>query len=209
MLTISNVLLVFLPVATLLAITPGPGMMFALAQGMKSGPIAGIATGLGAATGTFIHTLTAALGVAAFLQAYPLGFELIRWAGIAYLVYLGIKALRSEAPAIRQADLDSRAPLTAYKQSVLVNLLNPKVAIFVLAFVPQFIDPTVGSVFMQFLLLGGLLSIIGGLVDGAIGGVAGRIGSYLNGNAKVSAILTKMSGVIFLSLAAKLAFERR
>lgn len=202
-------LFLFTPIAILLALTPGAGMLFALGQGVKSGPLAGLAVGLGAATGTIAHTIVAAAGLAAILEAYPLSFEVIRWMGVAYLLYLGIKALLSSAAVSGPQGTALASPFQTYMQSIAVNLLNPKVAIFILAFVPQFIDPNSGSVFWQFLVLGSILSVVGGLVDGTIGATAGKLGSALRARPAVGQLLSKLTGVIFLSLAAKLAFEKR
>ena len=202
-------LFLFVPIALALALTPGADMLFALGQGMRSGTKAGIAAGLGAGTGAICHTLAAGLGLAALLAAYPLAFEVVRWAGVAYLAWLAFQAFKT--PPI-SADVQSAPPaslINAWRKGILVNLLNPKVAVFMLALVPQFIDPSRGSVFLQFLILGAILSFAGAAVNALVGAFAGRIGEMISRSAKLAKALQMATGCIFLGLAARLAFEKR
>ncbi len=152
-------LLIFMMAGIALNLTPGADMMYCLSQGLKSGPKAGFAASLGIATGSIIHVLLAAFGLAALIAANPLAFEVLRWAGVAYLVWLAVQALRTPL----QVDLPDEAkrsqPMKAWRDGVLVNLLNPKVIVFILAFLPQFVDPLRGSTVLQFLLLGLVLNI--------------------------------------------------
>lgn len=202
-------LLVFVPAALALNLTPGNDMLFCLGQGMRAGPRAGIAASLGIAAGGFIHVLAAALGLAALLASHPGAFEAIRWAGVAYLVWLAVQALR--APGLVLAPVEGRGytPGRAFREAVLVNVLNPKVAVFILAFLPQFVDPARGSGFLQFLLLGTVFNVGGTLVNAAVGGFAGRIGGWLAGRERLARAFQRLTGLIFLGLAARLAFERR
>jgi threonine/homoserine/homoserine lactone efflux protein len=202
-------LLVFVPAALALNLTPGNDMLFCLGQGMRSGPRAGVAASLGIAAGVLIHTLAAGIGLAAVLRAHPAAFEAIRWAGVAYLVYLAVQAWRSSGPLVAPAGGAPARALVAWREAVVVSLLNPKVAVFVLAFLPQFVDPARGSTFLQFFLLGAILNTGGTLINIAVGLFAGRLSGWLATRAHVARWLQRATGGIFLLLAARIAFERR
>ncbi|MCB4770318.1 LysE family translocator [Ancylobacter sp. Lp-2] len=202
-------LLVFAPAALMLNLTPGNDMLFCLGQGMKSGPAAGLSASLGITVGGFIHTIAAALGLAALLAAHPAAFEAIRWAGVAYLVWLAFKAFTAAGPLTGAANARRGSAGAAFRQAVLVNLANPKIVVFVLAFLPQFVDPSRGSPFLQFLLLGTILNVGGMIVNGLVGGFAGAVGRWLSGRAGFTRWFQRATGVIFLGLAARIAFERR
>lgn len=202
-------LILFVPIALALALTPGADMLFALGQGMRSGTRAGIAAGLGAGTGALCHTLAAGLGLAAFLNTFPLAFEIVRWSGVAYLAWLAIQAFRSPPISADGQTTSPSSAIRAWRKGIVVNILNPKVAIFMLALVPQFIDPSHGSVFLQFLIFGSILSFAGAVVNSLVGAFAGKIGTMISREVRVAKILQMATGFIFLGLAARLAFERR
>ena len=202
-------LLIFVPAALLLNLTPGADMLFCLGQGLKSGPKAGLAASIGIATGSMIHALLAAFGLAALLAAYPFAFEIIRWAGVGYLVWLAVQALRQPAARLRPTDCRAGSELRAWRDAVFVNLLNPKVAIFILAFVPQFVDPARGSTVLQFLLFGAILNVGGTIINGLVGAFAGGIGRALAANDRIARVYRWLSSLLFLGLAARLAFDRR
>lgn len=202
-------LLVFTPAALALNLTPGNDMLFCLGQGMRSGARAGVAASFGIATGGMIHTLAAALGLAALLAAHPGAFEAIRWAGIAYLVWLAVQTFRSPGLLLTPAAGRRDTPWRAFREAVMVNVLNPKVAVFILAFLPQFVDPARGSTFLQFMLLGAVFNIGGTVANLLVGIFAGRLSGWLAGRARVARAFQMATGGIFLMLAARLAFERR
>ncbi len=202
-------LLIFIPAALALNMTPGSDMLFCLGQGLKSGPRAGIAASLGVATGSFVHSLLAAFGLAALLAAYPFAFEIVRWAGVSYLVWLAIQAVRSRNAPLSAAQVGSGSVFAAWRDGAIVNLFNPKVAIFILAFVPQFVDPSRGSTLLQFLIFGAILNVGGTVINGIVGGFSGGIGRTLSSSAKLMAVYRWLTCCIFLGLAAKLAFDRR
>ena len=206
----TNQLLLFTSAAIALNLTPGADMLFCLAQGARSGPKVGLAASIGISTGALLHTLLAALGLATLIATHPIAFEALRWGGVGYLVWLAIRALRSGAiewsPA---AKCGKPSLLRAWREGTLVNLLNPKVAIFILAFVPQFVDPARGSTLAQFLVLGGILIAGGTVVNGLVGICAARVGRLLNENQRAGTSFQRATGVVYLALAAKLAFDRR
>lgn len=190
-------LVIFLAACLALNVTPGADMMFTIASGLRSGAQAGLSAALGVSAGLGVHVLAASLGVAALLAAHPAGFEILRWAGVFWLLWLAIEAFRAKPPETAQ----SAAGLAAsFRGGFLVNLFNPKTIIFILAFLPQFAaHGTLG----EFLMLGGIFMATSTLVNGAIGMFAGRIGPRL---AKAS-FLNRISGGVMLALAARLAFS--
>lgn len=195
-------LLAFIPAGLALNLTPGADMMFCLGQGLRSGPRAALAASAGISLGALIHTALAGLGLGALVAAVPLAFEVIRWVGVAYLLWLALQTLRQRA----QADVPPAPPKRALRAGLIVNLTNPKVILFVLAFVPQFVDPSAGPVLVQFLIFGGLLALGGFIINGAVGVFAGSAGQRL---ARGSRALDYISASVFAALAARLAILER
>lgn len=204
-----NQLYIFIPAALALNLTPGVDMMFCLGQGLKSGPKAGVAASFGITTGGFVHIGLAAFGLAALLAIYPIAFEAIRWAGIVYLLWLALQVFIKPLGKPAAIDMARADVWQAWRNGVVVSVLNPKVAIFILAFVPQFVDASRGSAFLQFLLFGGILSIGGAIINGLVGGFSGSIGAVLTGNKRLAQLYRSLSSAIFVGLAAKLAFDQR
>lgn len=198
-----HTLMIFIPVALALNLTPGADMLFCLGQGVRSGPRAGVAAAMGVAIGGLGHALAAGLGLAALLQAQPLAFEVIRWAGVIYLAWIGVQAFC--APAPRAGPGPSYSAARAFREGALVSLFNPKVAIFMLALVPQFIHPEAGPVLSQFLVFGLVMMVGGAVVNGLVGGFAGKLGRRF---AEARAMRWG-TGCLFLGLAAGLALDRR
>lgn len=199
-------LLSFVPAALALNLTPGADMMFCLGQGLRSGPKAAMAANLGIAVGGLVQVTVAGLGLGALVQAHPWAFDAIRWAGVAYLLVLAVQVLRAgPAPLARVVPA---APARVFRQALLVNLLNPKVILFILAFLPQFVDPA-RPVLAQFLPLG-LVFAGGGLaVNGVVGALAGSIGQRLAASAALARWLSRASAAIFAGLALRLALLQR
>ena len=199
-------LLAFLPAALALNLTPGADMMFTLGQGLKGGWRAGQAANLGIAAGGMVHVTLAALGLAAVLKAHPAAFEAVRWAGVGYLLWLAWKSLR--AGPVQPADV-IRAPAgKVFRQAMVVNLLNPKVALFILSFLPQYVDPS-RPVLVQFMVLGLVFSAGGLAVNGVVGGFAGTIGGRLAHSEALSRWLGRVTAGIFGLLALRLAVMER
>ncbi|MDQ0621591.1 MULTISPECIES: LysE family translocator [Paraburkholderia] len=195
--------------ATSIAITmaPGPDNLQVLARGISQGRAAGLVAALGFATGITFHTTLAALGVAALLRSSPLAFEAIKLAGAAYLVWIGIKALRSQGLATAH----ERAPqplMTVFRQSVLGNLLNPKVTLFFVVFLPQFVQ-TGGaqSVTVQMLELGALFMLQTLVVFSLFGVCAGMIGGWLRRRPRVGVWLDRLAGATFIALGIRVALR--
>src|SRR5690606_29504630 len=168
-------LLAYLAAATILVLIPGPGTAWIVAQTVAGGTRRGLHAGLGLETATLIHATAAGLGLSALLATSALAFELLKYAGAAYLVWLGIKAWREGGDA-PDAPAPPRAATHVYRRSVLTGVLNPKVALFFLAFLPQFVHPERGLAWLQFLVLGALLSLIGFANSATLAVVVGRFG---------------------------------
>lgn len=197
-------LLAFLPAALALNLTPGADMMFCLGQGLRSGPRAAVAGSAGISAGLMVHVLLAGLGLGALVAALPWLFDAIRWAGVAYLLYLAWQALRGGSDPGRKGP--GLRPAQAFRSGALINLSNPKVILFILAFVPQFLRPEAGSVLGQFLIFGLVLGIGGFLINALVGVFAGGIGRRL---AQGSRVLDWITGGIFATLALRLAVLER
>ncbi|WP_377509046.1 LysE family translocator [Octadecabacter sp. R77987] len=197
-------LVAFVPAALALNLTPGADMMFCLGQGVRSGPRAAIAASAGISVGGMVHVTLAGVGLGAVIAAVPWSFDVIRWIGVAYLLFLAYRALHQTG-----ADRDTTPPMTiarAFSTGFIVNLTNPKVILFVLAFVPQFVAPEAGPVLAQFLIFGAVLAIGGFLVNGAVGVFAGGIGRRFARGARALGWITS---AIFITLAARLAILER
>lgn len=195
------VLLAFLPAALALNLTPGADMMFCLGQGLRGGPRAALAADAGIGLAVMGHVTLAGLGLGAAVAAMPWLFDAIRWIGVGYLLWLAATALRSDGAA---TEIPAVRPARAFRQGLVVNLTNPKVILFVLAFLPQFTDPA-RPVLPQFLALGAVLSLGGLVVNGAVGVLAGGIGRRLAGSAGFNRWLGRVSASIFAALALRLA----
>ena len=200
-------LFAFIPAGLALNLTPGADMMFCLGQGLKSGRRAAMAANFGIAFGGLVHTTLAALGLGALVAAHPGAFEAIRWLGVGYLLWLAMGALRS-SPFAGEVAVARVSSGRVFLQALMVNLLNPKVILFILAFLPQFVDPA-RPILPQFLTLGLVFSIGGLIVNGAVGIFAGSIGQRVARSAGLAKWLSRISATIFGALALRLAFMPR
>ena len=204
----------FLVAALVVIAAPGPDSLNSLAIGLSRGRREGVAYALGVGGGCLLHTLWAALGISALVAASATAFAAIKWIGVAYLLWLGVQALRGGAPlALPSTSTLPRAVPAAqrFRQGLLTNALNPKVMLFFLAFLPQFVDPSGGaaSVPVQMLLMGGSFALITALAYCALASGAGSIGARLLGRPGVARALERATGLVFLAMAARLAFAER
>lgn len=198
--------LAFIPAALALNLTPGADMMFCFGQGLRSGPRSALAASAGISSGSMIHVLLAGLGLGAIVATIPWVFDVIRWIGVGYLLYLAWGAIRNGAVS---ADSPGKPTHFAFRDGLLVNLTNPKVILFVLAFIPQFVNPAQGSILGQFLTLGLIIAASGFVVNGLIGIFAGGAGRVLVANPRASRIMGWFTGGIFAALAVRLAIMER
>jgi threonine/homoserine/homoserine lactone efflux protein len=195
-------LLAFIPAAIALNLTPGADMLFCLGQGLRSGTKQAFAASAGVSMGSLTHVTIAGLGLGAIIAAFPWIFDVIRWIGVAYLLYLAVTALRASTQSGETVRLTSAQ---AFRQGYFVNLSNPKVILFVLAFVPQFVDPTQGSVLLQFIMFGGIIAFGGFWVNGLVGAFAGGLGQAMAGSEKFQRGIGYETATIFAALALRLA----
>lgn len=196
-----HTLLAFSAASLLLALIPGPDLLYIAARSLAQGRKAGIVSVLGIYTGVSVHISAAVLGLSALLASSVVAFDVVRYLGAAYLIALGVVTLLSRPQPVRPGAV--LAPLSLkriYLQGVLTNVLNPKVALFFLAFLPQFVHPTMGHIMAQTLVLGlvFILSAIG--IDFAAALLAGASGEWLQRRGDLSRGLNRLSGVIMLAL---------
>jgi threonine/homoserine/homoserine lactone efflux protein len=202
-----SLLAAYLVTVTLLMLAPGPDMLFALATGIKSGPRAGFVAAVGAAAGETVHITASALGLAAIFRAAPPLYDAVRFAGAAYLIYLGVQTLRSRNAPVSEGGRAADGARRALWRGAVTNLLNPKMALFSIAFLPQFVDTNRGNVALQFLVLGALFVALEILVDGTVGLLAGRFRQLL-ARRRFARRLHVVSGSVFVGLGAKIAISR-
>lgn len=190
-------------------IIPGPAVVLTLARAASSGTRVGVATGLGIAAGDLIHTALAVLGLSAIIMASAVLFSLIKYLGAAYLVFLGIKLFFDKTPLTVGSGGASLSPWQAFRQAILAELLNPKSALFFLAFLPQFVRPENGSVTLQLTILGVLFVGMGLLSTLFVAVSAGRVGTLLRRNQAVLCWQGKVVGSIYCALGLRLALQEK
>jgi threonine/homoserine/homoserine lactone efflux protein len=202
-------LLAFFAAAVLLALSPGPDNLFVLAQSALYGRSAGLYITAGLATGLVVHTAAVALGVAALVLASDAAFTLLKLAGALYLLYLAWQAWHAGNDAGGEGTLTRLTPWQYYRRGILMNVSNPKVALFFLAFLPQFASPAYGALAWQIVLLGLLFMLAALLVFGAIALLAGRLGGWLAHTPVVREVLHRLTGLVLAGLAMTLLFTGR
>src|SRR4051812_23933341 len=181
-----STLALFALAALALIAIPGPNMVYVATRSMSEGRRSGLASALGLETGTIVHVCAAAAGLSALIASSATAFDALRYLGAAYLVHLGVKALRQRATEA-EAEAAAARPVSlgrAYRQAIVVQLLNPKVALFFLAFLPQFLDPARGPVWTQVLVLGAILGVLGFFMDCAYAIVSAAAAGKLRGRSR-------------------------
>ncbi len=194
----------FFLASVLLALAPGPDNIFVLIQSALHGRLSGFAIVLGLCTGLICHTLAVTLGVAVIFQTSSLAFTGLKIFGVCYLLYLACKAFRASSTPIEAKKERTLSLGRLYRRGIVMNITNPKVSLFFLAFLPQFANPAMGSLGMQMLLLGLVFILATILVFGAIALLAGSLKNSLNQSNKVQKIMNRVAGTIFVGLALKL-----
>ena len=188
---------------------PGPATLLTIARATSSGARVGIATGAGIAAGDIIHTLMAIVGISAVIAASAVLFSVVKYAGAAYLVFLGIQAILTKTPIDPTAGTLPITARKAFRQAIVAEVLNPKTALFFLAFLPQFVDPAKGSVALQLAMLG-VIFVFLGLMSTVIFAVsAGGLGSLLRRNPTILKWQGRIVGGIYCALGVRLALQER
>ena len=207
-------LLPFALAVVALVLAPGPNQAMIVARSLGGGRRAGITASLGINAGTFMHTLAAAAGLSAIVATSAIAFIVIKVVGALYLFYLGVRLLTGNDHDAANSDARVRrgrstTGASAFVRAMVTGILNPKVAIFFVAFLPQFVDREAGSVFVQFLLLGAIFTVIAVTIDSLVALAAGSIGSFLARNPTVARWRERLTGAAFIALGVRLAFEKR
>jgi threonine/homoserine/homoserine lactone efflux protein len=191
---------VFLLAALILLLTPGPAVLYIIARSMDQGRLAGFVSVLSIEVGNSFHVLAATLGLSAILLSSALAFTVIKYLGAAYLVYLGIRRLLARDRDHEIASLQPQSLRRIFSQGVVVAMLNPKTALFFLAFLPQFVDPSAGAVSLQLLTLGGLFVLMAIITDGIYALLASTAGGWLKRNRSFLRAERYVVGSVYIGL---------
>lgn len=207
----------FLLATLALNLTPGPDMLYVIAQSVGQGRRAGVMSALGIGGGTLVHMAALALGLSTLLLSVPVAYDAVKYIGAGYLAYLGVRTLLSRRSTLGEevgtVDVEAggmKDKLVDYwgifRQGVITNVLNPKVALFFIAFIPQFVDPELGPVGWQVLLLGLIFNTSGTLVNSGVALIAGTLGDKLRTSKRVATIQRWFTGTVFIGLAVRLVW---
>jgi len=202
-------IVIFLAATVTLAFVPGPDNFFILTQSALRGRNAGLLVTVGLCTGLLIHTAAVAFGVASIFQTSALAFNLLKIVGAMYLLYLAWHAFRTGATKVDESSDLRMTSRSLYYRGVIMNITNPKVAIFFLAFLPQFTDPTKGSITIQMMMLGGIFIIATLLIFSTIAWSASFLGEWLKKSKKAHLLINRVAGVVFIGLAVRLVISER
>ncbi len=197
----------FLTAAFILSITPGPSVLYTLVRSLNGGKSEGILSALGLFTGGLVHVVAAAIGISSLLMTSAIAFMIVKFLGAAYLIYLGLRALMSQDTLLSKADVvvKPRCRGSAFYQGIITEVLNPKTALFFLAFIPQFVNVASGNLFTQFLFLGLITNLLNFAVDIIVATFAGPIGQKLQANYKFRQGQRITSGCTLIGLGAYVA----
>lgn len=205
----AETVLTFFMASLLLGLAPGPDNVFVLTQSTLHGRAAGLVVTLGLCTGLVAHSLAVAFGAAAVFQSSAIAFSVLKFCGAGYLLYLAWHMFSVKADSLPEGPQGGPGRGKLYRRGIIMNISNPKVSIFFLAFLPQFADPARGSVAMQIVLLGGLFIIATILVFGSVAIAAGSLRKWLLKSDRVQIALNRLTGLVFIGLAARLATAGR
>jgi threonine/homoserine/homoserine lactone efflux protein len=207
MLIAPSSLIIFMTGAMLLLLVPGPAVLYITSRSIGLGRAAGLVSAMGIAVGTLFHAAAATLGLSALLVSSASAFRLVKYVGAAYLIYLGIRTLRGGDASELGPSRERLSLRRVFGQGVLVNLLNPKTALFFLAFLPQFVDPARGHASLQIFELGVLFALMGWVSDSVWATIAGTFGTRLRGNVRLRSTQRKISGGVLIALGVASAFS--
>ena len=199
-----STLLLFAGASLALLLVPGPAVIYVVTRSLDQGRSAGIVSMLGVETGTFAYALGAAVGLSALIASSATAFTVVKYAGAAYLIYLGVRTLLQRGQEQQETLPSARSRL--FVKGMLVQLLNPKIAIFFVAFLPQFVDPARGTVALQTLVLGTIFTLLAVLSDSAYALAAAAAGGWLRGR-RSRGWLAKLSGAVYIGLGATAALS--
>lgn len=202
-------IVMFVTASTLLALAPGPDILFVLTQSMSKGSRSGIVIALGLCSGLIFHTTAVALGVAVIFQTSIVAFTILKVVGAAYLLYLAFMAFKDASKSKLETQKTTLSFVALYKRGILMNITNPKVSIFFLAFLPQFTHPEMGNVTVQIFTLGALFMLSALVVFTLVSLLAAQVGAWFLKTRNGEKILNRIAGTVFAALAVKLAMTSR
>jgi threonine/homoserine/homoserine lactone efflux protein len=192
-----------------LLVVPGPSVVYIVTRSLELGRSAGLISMFGVQTGSLVHVTAAALGLSALIASSAAAFSVVKYAGAVYLIALGVRRLTARAAQPLEATRTAPRRSRLFTQGIVVNVLNPKTAIFFLAFLPQFVDPDRGAVAPQVLVLGACFTALALLSDGTYALLAGTLGDRLRANVRVRHRIERASGAIYIALGAVAALAGR
>lgn len=206
----STVILAFVAASLVVLVTPGPGVFYVVARSVAQGRRAGLISALGLSAGALVHVLAATVGLSAILLTSATAFGVVKILGAGYLIYLGLKALFSRSAVAAGLETPDAVPAARlFADGMIVSVLNPKIAVFFLAFLPQFVDPGHAAATQQILLLGLLYAVLAVLTDGTYALLAGSLRRWLRGRIMRGPLPRYLSGSVYLGLGIQAALAER
>lgn len=206
--TLTSIFLL-LTATVLLCVIPGPDMLYIIARSTSQGRSAGVVSCVGIATGGLLQTSAVALGLSGLFLVVPIAYEIIKYAGAAYLIYLGIRTILSREELLADASGEKTSLMKTFWQGTFTTLLNPKVAFFYLAFLPQFVDKAQANIPFQLFVLGLVFNITGLAIDSGIALLASLLGLWLKGHVGAAKVIRWLTGGVFIGLGVRLALSQR
>lgn len=204
-----GILLLYTIGALVIIVAPGPDFIYVTTRGIAQGRIAGVLSAAGISIGLMVHTTLAALGLSALLQTSGVAFQVVKFIGAAYLIYLGVKVFLSKESLIQQSGQAAKLNRIAIvRQGIATNVFNPKAIITFMAFIPQFVNPTDSHATLQIILLGGIIAFLAIVWFGVVGYFAGTLGKWLCRQALAQRIIQWVTGCVLLGLGLRLAFSK-
>jgi len=207
--TDTTALAVFMIAALTLNVTPGPNMLYVTTRSLGQGRKAGVVSAIGIGVGNLVHTLAAALGLSALLMSSAIAYSVVKYVGAAYLIYLGVRMILRNEHNGSLTTLSDASLRRIFSQAIATSVLNPKVALFFIAFLPQFANPSQGSVALQIAVLGALFSTTGTIVNTTVALLSGSFGDWLQTRPRFSQFQQWFTGSVFVALGTSIALPER
>jgi threonine/homoserine/homoserine lactone efflux protein len=207
--TDTTALAVFMIAALTLNVTPGPNMLYVTTRSLGQGRKAGVVSAIGIGVGNLVHTLAAALGLSALLMSSAIAYSVVKYVGAAYLIYLGVRMILRNEHNSSLTTLSDASLRRIFSQAIATSVLNPKVALFFIAFLPQFANPSQGSVALQIAVLGALFSTTGTIVNTTVALLSGSFGDWLQTRPRFSQFQQWFTGSVFVALGTSIALPER
>ncbi len=207
--TDTTALAVFMIAALTLNVTPGPNMLYVTTRSLGQGRKAGVVSAIGIGAGNLVHTLAAALGLSALLMSSAIAYSVVKYVGAAYLIYLGVRMILRNEHNSSLTTLTDASLRRIFSQAIATSVLNPKVALFFIAFLPQFANPSQGSVALQIAFLGALFSTTGTIVNTTVALLSGSFGDWLQTRPRFSQFQQWFTGSVFVALGTSIALPER